>query len=170
MNEYDGNSCYERVTEYDSVSFDKSDCMSGDDDSWRQVFTSDDYFSITHMDGCSTNAGHYFAFHFPSSLQLNAFRVECGGNGESRNIQMNVFDIQYHDGSDWVTVGTTDTADKVCGNPETSGYAEWEAGPTSSQWKFVLTEHHGGPWYHGFAWYTATDAALGEDGNIRFYL
>ena len=128
--------------------------MAGSDDSWRTVFTSDDDLAITHMDSCSV--GDYFAFSFPFSMQMNGFRFEC----HSSNIEMNVLDIQYYDGSSWVTAGTTNSADMSCTSAETPSYAEWQAGPSSSQWKFVLTEHHGGPWYHGFAWYGAENAGI----------
>ena len=73
---------------------------------------------------------------------------------------MNVLDIQYYDGTSWVTAGTTNTDDMYCTSADTPAYVEWEAGPSSSQWKFVLTEHHGGPWYHGFAWYRAEKTGI----------
>ena len=105
----------------------------------------------------SASVGHYLEMTFPNERRFSGFRFECGGNGDGRGIEQNVFDVQYYDGSEWVTVGTTNTANGICGREDTSGYATWSANYVSTQWRFILTEHHGGPWYHGFAWYFASE-------------
>jgi len=137
--------------------------MAGAESSWIQAFSTDQYASIVHMDGAAV--GHYLAMTFPTEQTFNGFRFECGGNNDGRNIEQNVFDLQYHDGSDWVTVGTTNSADGHCGSLDTPGYAMWPAAYSSTQWRFILTEQHGGPWYHGFAWYSASGNAVATTGG-----
>ena len=134
------------------MTFDKSSTMSGSDDQWRSCFTTDDYQSSCHMD--SASPGDYFTMIFDEEQTFNGFRFECGGNGDSRNIEMNVFDIKYWDDEvgDWVTVASTDSADLICESTDSTAYAEWDAMYTSTQCRFELTEQHGGPWYHGFSW------------------
>jgi len=158
LDSWDGNRCYTRVTDFDGVTIDKSSTMSGTESSWVQAFSTDEYATIVHMD--SASVGHYLAMTFPEPQTFNGFRFECGGNGDSRALEQNVFDLQYHDGSDWVTVGTTNSANGICGTTDTPGYAMWPAVYESTQWRYILTEQHGGPWYHGFAWYIASGNAV----------
>ena len=110
------------------------------------------------MDGA--RVGDYFTLKFNEAKRFNGFRFECGGGGDTRGIQQNVFEIQYWEKtqSTWVTVGTTNTADGICGPQDSSGYAQWGGSVTSTEWRFILTEQHGGPWYHGFAWYGGSGA------------
>lgn len=158
--EYEGNSCFDRFDGYDaSIQIDKSDSMAGSNSAWYTCFSSNDFVSQCHMDGAVI--GDYLSMEFLEEMKFNGFRFECGGNNDGRNIEQNVFNIQYFDDASdsWITVGTTDTANGNCEPAGTPGYSEWDAQYSSTKWRFILTEHHGGPWYHGFAWYMASGKA-----------
>jgi hypothetical protein len=160
---WDGNLCYTRVTDFSGVTIEKSSSMAGSDTAWINAFSTDEYTTTVHMDGASV--GHYLAMTFPTEQTFNGFRFECGGGNDGRNIEQNVFNLQYHNGDDWETIGTTNTADGTCGTLDTPGYAMWPAVYSSTQWRYILTEQHGGPWYHGFAWYTASGNAVDTIGS-----
>ena len=152
MNSWDGNSCYSRVSDYNGVSIQKSSSFAGSESAWIQAFSTDEYASIVHMDGA--RVGDFFEMTFPSAMVMNGFRFECGGNGDVRNIEQNVFDVEYFsEQQQWIVAGTTDSADGHCKATDTPGYATWEESHPATKWRIMLTEQHGGPWYHGFAWY-----------------
>ena len=108
-------------------------------------------------------AGDYFTMIFTQPKTFNAFRFQC--RGSSHSLQ-NVFDIKYYNSAQsvWVTVGTTATANRRCSRG--ADYAEWGGTYTATKWQFVLTKHYGGPWYHGFSWYsTGSDASPARTGT-----
>ena len=140
------------MTDFTGVTIEKSPTMAGNDNAWISAFTSDDWQAVVHMD--SGSVGDYLVLNwkpfllylffvesmtFPSAQTFNGFRFECGGNNDNRQIEMNVFEVQYHDGSNWVTVATTDSANLICEPTDSSGYATWDAQYTSTRWRFVLT-------------------------------
>jgi hypothetical protein len=170
------SSCYTKVHISDDVIMSKT--LGSTVARWRDSFNSENGIPspsfgqyMVSVPVMTDMIGKYVAFTFPSEMTMNGFRAGCDDQGtysDGSRDDMNEFDIQYlSTGADreWVTVANTNYA-RTCdfiAPPVT-----WAAGPSSEQWRFVVTDishnqagsSNNNCGYYGFAWYAGEP---GED-------